>query len=68
MTEKEELLNKLQDVSATECVRLLREMPLCFSEKRRIRYIIHYSTDFYTISDAFVLHVKIVHFFIQVLE
>ncbi|XP_048008039.1 transmembrane channel-like protein 6 [Megalobrama amblycephala] len=39
-TQKEELLNKLQDLSAGECVRLLREMPLSFSEKHEIRSLI----------------------------
>ncbi|XP_051741988.1 transmembrane channel-like protein 6 isoform X2 [Ctenopharyngodon idella] len=37
VTQKEELLNKLQDLSADECVHLLREMPLSFSEKHEIR-------------------------------
>ncbi|XP_056117925.1 transmembrane channel-like protein 6 isoform X1 [Rhinichthys klamathensis goyatoka] len=36
-TQKEELLNKLQDLPAGECVRLLREMPLSVSKKREIR-------------------------------
>ncbi|XP_077086810.1 transmembrane channel-like protein 6 [Siphateles boraxobius] len=34
---QEELLNKLQDLPAGECVHLLREMPLSVSEKRQIR-------------------------------
>lgn len=37
VTQKEELINKLQGLSAGECVRLLREMPLSVSEKRQIR-------------------------------
>ncbi|KAK7174159.1 hypothetical protein R3I93_001369 [Phoxinus phoxinus] len=37
VTQNEELLSKLQDLPAGECVRLLREMPLSVSEKRQIR-------------------------------
>lgn len=38
VTQNEDLLNKLQGLSAGECVRVLREMPLSVSEKRKIRY------------------------------
>ncbi|XP_042577236.1 transmembrane channel-like protein 6 [Cyprinus carpio] len=37
VTQNEDLLNKLQGLSAAECVRVLREMPLSVSEKRKIR-------------------------------
>ncbi|XP_016328199.1 transmembrane channel-like protein 6 [Sinocyclocheilus anshuiensis] len=37
VTQNEDLLNKLQGLSAGECVRVLREMPLSVSEKRQIR-------------------------------
>ncbi|XP_052408038.1 transmembrane channel-like protein 6 [Carassius gibelio] len=37
VTQNEDLLNKLQGLSAAECVRVLREMPLSVLEKRQIR-------------------------------
>lgn len=37
VAQKEEVLNKLQGLSAGECMRVLREMPISVSEKRQIR-------------------------------
>ncbi|XP_073689278.1 transmembrane channel-like protein 6 [Garra rufa] len=36
----DEMLDKLQDLSGAECVRVLREMPLSVSEKRQIRALV----------------------------
>ncbi|RXN14050.1 transmembrane channel 6 [Labeo rohita] len=38
------MLNKLQDLSAAECVHVLREMPLSVSEKRQIRALVFCET------------------------